>query len=558
MRIVVLLLFSLPAFAQWSQWGGNHRHTGSLPVDGQRLFSRLAEEVVDPFAPVERAEATGALLVHYQTPLSDGNELFMEVKGGAYTGFRTWATQTWSIRKFAWENGVLVTKWTTASDWDPVPWAQGGGPRFEPVFHAAITATHVYMPAAGGTVQEVDRNTGAITRRLGAFGGLDPNVYVTSPITIDAAGNLYYNTLRVDPAAPWSSDHLGAWLVKVAQSGTASRVSYATLVPDAPATCTTIFSGTPQPFPPAPDAVAPSAPCGSQRAGINLAPAVAPDGTIYTASRAHFNERWGFFVAVNGDMTLKWVTSMRNRFNDGCGVLVPIGGPGGCREGTTIGVDPFDNQRGSGGVNDNATSSPVVAPDGTIYYGAFTRYNHAQGHTIRFSPAGEVLQSYKFGWDVTPAIWEHDSTFSIITKENRYPGLPERMPGDEQGFYITQLRPNLTVDWQFKATNTQSCSRRPDGSLDCIDDRPEGFEWCVNALAVDRRGIVYVNSEDGNLYAINQGGTLRERIFLQLASGAAYTPLSLGVDGKIYTQNAGILFVVGTNTTGGKRRSVRK
>ena len=78
----------------------------------------------------------------------------------------------------------------------------------------------------------------------------------------------------------------------------------------------------------------------------------------------------------------------------------------------------------------------------------------------------------------------------------------------------------------------------------------------MNSLAVDERGVVYINSEDGHLYAINQGGTVRERIFLQLALGAAYTPLSLGVEGRIYTQNAGRLFVVGTDAV--KRRAVRK
>jgi len=66
----------------------------------------------------------------------------------------------------------------------------------------------------------------------------------------------------------------------------------------------------------------------------------------------------------------------------------------------------------------------------------------------------------------------------------------------------------------------------------------------LNAPAVDRRAVVYANSEDGNLYAINQGGTLRQSIFQQLALGAAYTPASLGPDGKIYTQNAGHMFVV--------------
>jgi outer membrane protein assembly factor BamB len=290
---------------------------------------------------------------------------------------------------------------------------------------------------------------------------------------------------------------------------------------------------------------------------LNVAPAVGTDGTIYTVSRTHLNSRWGWMVAVNPDLTPKWSTSMRNRFNDGCNVLLPPNGtPGGCRAGTTTGVDPSDNQPGSGAVNDNATSSPVVAPDGTIYYGSFTRYNHSQGHMTRFSATGQFLSSYKFGWDVTPAIWKHGNTFSIVTKENRYVGLGPRVPGDEEGYFITQLSPDLNVEWQFKGTNTMSCSRREDGSLNCVDDRPEGFEWCVNSLAVDRDGVVFVNSEDGHLYAINQGGTMRERIFLQLALGAAYTPLSLGVDGRIYTQNAGRLFVVGTQS-GTRRRSVR-
>jgi hypothetical protein len=38
---------------------------------------------------------------------------------------------------------------------------------------------------------------------------------------------------------------------------------------------------------------------------------------------------------------------------------------------------------------------------------------------------------------------------------------------------------------------------------------------------------------------------LKQKIFQQLAIGAAYTPASLGGDGKVYTQNDGHLFVVG-------------
>src|SRR5207245_1272719 len=39
-----------------------------------------------------------------------------------------------------------------------------------------------------------------------------------------------------------------------------------------------------------------------------------------------------------------------------------------------------------------------------------------------------------------------------------------------------------------------------------------GFEWCINAPAVDQFGNVYVNSEDGRLYAIRQGGANRQHL----------------------------------------------
>ncbi len=571
---LVLLLLASPLFAQsenaWHQWGGGPRHAGTLAVYGQSLRTAMADIIYDPFVPQERAEAGGSLLVHYQTPLSDGKEVFMEVKGGTYVNRGMRHTQTWSIRKFEWVADQLVERWTTESDWKPVP---AGSTSFEPVFHAALSDHHVYMPGAGGTILEVDRNTGAIVRRLGRFGIThDSNLYVTGPLTIADDRTLFYNTIKLPSAElPWVGDHHGAWLVRVTPDGTATRASYQSLVPDAPAAdaqCTSSFPAAQLPWPPSPNAVAPTVTCGSQRAGLNVAVALGPDGTVYTVSRTHLNSRWGWLVAVTRDLQPKWALSLRNRFNDGCNVLLPPNGEqGGCRAGATTGVDPSDNQPGSGAVNDDSTASPVVAPDGTIYVGTYSRYNHSQGHTVRVSPAGVFLTAYPFGWDVTPALYEHDGTFSVITKENRYVGAgtycsdprwcpPERVPGQDEGYYITQLDPGLNVEWRFKSTNTESCTRLPSGELSCVSTHPEGFEWCVNALAVDARGTVYVNSEDGNLYAINQGGTLRDKLFLQDALRAAYTPLSLGADGKIYTQNAGHLFAVGSNAP--RRRAVGK
>jgi outer membrane protein assembly factor BamB len=283
-----------------------------------------------------------------------------------------------------------------------------------------------------------------------------------------------------------------------------------------------------------------------------VAPAVAPDGTIYTVSRAHGSSRYAYLVAVNADLTPKWAASLRDHLSDGCGVLLAIGGPGGCRPGQPAnGVDPQTNQAPAGRVIDQSSSSPTVLPDGSILYGAYTRYNYARGHLFRFSAAGSFLAAYDFGWDSTPAVYSHDGTYSIVIKDNHYDAgsycnsatiCPPAAPGP---YYITQLTASLTPEWRFQNTNTQSCQRNPDGTLSCVTDHPNGFEWCINAPAIDGTGVVYANSEDGNLYAINQGGTLKQRTFLNLAIGAAYTPLSISAAGLIYTENDGHLFVVG-------------
>jgi hypothetical protein len=234
-----------------------------------------------------------------------------------------------------------------------------------------------------------------------------------------------------------------------------------------------------------------------------------------------------------------------------------------------FGFDPTTNRLGDGNVLDQSSSSPTVLPDGNVLYGAYTRYNVARGHLIKFSGAsGAVMASFDFGWDSTPAVFTHDRTYSIVIKDNHYDeelgfycnptggvsNIVCAFTGVPAGpFYITQLDANLLPEWKFHSTETNSCTRQPDGTLQCVSDHPNGFEWCINAPAIDANHRVYVESEDGNAYVIPQGRTGVfdmtapgvQRLFLQLALGAAYTPLSIGNDGKIYTQNAGHLFVLG-------------
>lgn len=574
----------------WAQWGSNPQHAGMVNVVGQNLSSKLADIQYDPFVEQEKAEQAplygeGVLTVHYQAPITDGNDVYMIMKTGTYNscnpagdwtngtacGPNDWNTMTWNEARFSWENGSLVEIWCFKSDWKPEPNAanyngvSGGLAGWEPVFHPVDANNFIYVPGATGSVWKVNKTDGTGTQ-IKPFNGVNgvnaSNTFVSGPLTADANGNIFYNVIELNVANgnPWrQNDVTNAWLVKITPSDAATMVTYATLVPTAPPgnsfTCFGTFfnlgdGGASLPWPPSPNATPPTQQCGSQRPGVNIAPAVAPDGTIYTVSLAHFDSLVTYLVAVNPDLTPKWASSMQNRLTDGCGVLLVIAPPNNiatpnsCRNGTTVGFDPTTNANGSATVADEASASPTVLPDGSVVFGATDNYNFSRGHLFHFDAQGNYLNAFTFGWDSTPAVYAHNGTYSIVIKDNHYPGpaycgfnnpvcfsLP---PGP---YNISQVDANMNIEWSFKSTT--------------IDNQhPNGYEWCINMPAIDMNGNVYVNSEDGNIYELPQGNhgvfvMPAGKKFLDIALGAAYTPLSVGNDGKLYTQNNGRLFVLG-------------
>jgi len=563
----VFLLAGLPGWSQdWPQWGRTPQHTGAAKVSGQHAEAMLDDLVYDPFVEAEKADpdAGGDLPVHYQVPLTDGDDVYMEFKTGVFTNLRARNSQIWNEKKLHRVHGRLAEVWSFESDWKPLPYSSpvtGRGAYTEPTFHAILVGSYVYIPGFGGSIYKVAKSDGRLLARIDPF-LLDPDTYVAGMLAADAAGNIYYNVLKVDHDSPWDVNALASYLVKVSPDNTAKTATIASLTPGAPGgadQCLGFFRSADLPWPPSPDAVPGTVTCGSQRVPASSAPAIAPDGTIYIITVAHLWDREAYLVAVNPDLTPKWTASLANRLFDGCNVTLPPNGtPGGCRAGSHTGVDPSQNRGGSGRVLDSSSSVPVVLPDGSILYGAFTRYNYEEGHLMKFSPSGQFLTSYPFGWDDTPAVFVHDGTYSIITKDNHYnlssycfseqfcpSDRNASNPASPEAYYITQLNSNLEPEWRFQSTNTQSCSHDPQGHVVCNSDHPTGFEWCVNAPAVDRHGNVFVNSEDGGLYVIRPNGTLRDHLFLDSALGSAYTPLSLTKDGRILTQNNGHLFVAG-------------
>jgi WD40-like Beta Propeller Repeat len=486
------------ADGSWLQWGRTPQHNGASPAVGLVPTAQLADVTYDPFVAQEQAEAGGPLLAHYQVPLIDGDMVFLEYKTGTYTscdppgshqpypcGPDAWNGENWNERAYQWQNGTLVEKWNFWSDWKPEPNSNAGGRNeatvglggWEPVFHAAAGNGFIYVPGAGGSVYKLRESDGTVVGDFSPFGSY-ANVFVSGPLTLDAVGNLYYNVLALDNEFPWTADARGAWLVKVTPAGVSTTATYASLVPDAIQMC---FGGL--------------IPCGSQRPGINIAPVISPDGkTVYTVSRGQFIFWAAYLIAANTkDLSPQWDTYLFGQVAPGTAIYVV----------------------------DEASSSPSVAPDGSILFAGLTSGN---GQMMKFSPAGKYLAAFNFGWDSTPAIYAHDGTYSVILKDNLYL--------DQGPYFITQLNAAMVPEWSFRN--------------DTIDaNHPHGYEWCVNAPAVDANGTVYANSEDGNVYVIDNTGKLKGKIFLRSSIEAAYTPVAIGPDGKIYSENDGDMFVLG-------------
>jgi hypothetical protein len=549
------------ADCDWTQWGQNAAHNGQLCVPGQRDLQLLARVVVDPFAEQEAAESSsgGYIPVHLPAPLVDGDgNVFALRKGGSYVNCDPPGSgqpapcgnvpgnlerQTWSVQALRWQHGQLVPKWTFTSDWKP-----GKVTGKESLFQSAMSDDFIYVPGAGGTVFQLAKGSGRVVARINPFGDIvDPVAFASGGLTLDARGTLYYNVVRSE------GDDGHGWLVRVTKGRTISMVDYRTLIPGAPdpadlcyGTFNQQIAERPFPPPPQPDGsptLPPLQPCLSQRAPVSLAPAVGADGTVFTVTRAHNasgGANYGYVVALNPDLSLKWATSLRGILNDGCGVLVPYGtGRFDCRPGTASGVDPYTNLPPAAGVDDASTASPVVLPDGSLVYGTRNLYNDQRGHLMKFDRDGRYVANYDYGWDITPAVHRHDGTYSMYIKDQHYAA---RGP-----YHVTRLDADLNKEWSHTNTETRTCERLPDGTVSCVDDGTHagGFEWCISAPVVDRDGALYGLSADGHFYVIDSQGRQREKVFLSKTIASAYTPVSLDSRGRVYAQNNGELYVLG-------------
>jgi hypothetical protein len=483
---------TLPSGPDWLGYAHDPQHTAISPVPSQSL------DVIRWQTPVDLAPPqSGTIGIHYGSPLvTPMNTVIVPVKTGATSGFR--------VEAHSGIDGSL--KWVLPTDYilPPYGWIPSYSPTLTP-------QGRLYFPGAGGTVYYTDTpdaNGATITGQLAFYGianythSLDSTVKINTPLTSDAAGNIYFgfqvtgaNALNLQSGlARLGADGTGTWVAASVASGDANMTKVLH-------TC---------------------------------APALSNDGsTVYVA-------------VSNGNGTAN---------TGNVGYLLALDSTTLATKAKVFLTDPRSTSNAAS-LSQLSTASPTVGPDGDVYFGVLDNPfdRHDRGWMLHFS--GDLKQTKipgGFGWDDTASIvpasmvpsYTGSSSYLLMVKYNDY----AEFPGGTGINKIAIIDPNASQPDFITGTPVMKDVLTIAGVTPDPDfpDHPGAVrEWCINTAAVDPfTKSILANSEDGSLYRWDlTTNSFTESIHLAPATSEAYTPTVVGPNGAVYAINDAVLFAV--------------
>jgi hypothetical protein len=514
--------------AQWPEYGGNPQHTAEATNGVQALNSILWQTPIDLKPPYNGTD----LLIHYGCPLiSGGGTVVLAVRTGPSSSFPT-TNDTYQIEGHNLGTGALVyTQTTDYTDWMPHDWT--------PSMTPAIDSNDVlYIPGAGGTIyQRSNANSATATVTQLCFYGMgnysantsayNSNVQICTPLVIDGNNNVYFGFYVASSFYSSGSNVPGlkCGIAKITSSGVGSWVNVDTITGDS-----------------------------GDEVQTNSEPAISNDGThLYEATKTALWYNYGNpkLIEINTSDLSKVAT---------VSLTIPASTP----------TDPSAFAY----VMDDGTASPMVGPDGDVYFGVWYQ-NIERGFMLHYS--GDLSTKKvagAFGWDDTAAVvpascvpsYTGSSSYLILTKYNNYADPGAYGDGNNK---VAILDPNASETYTIQygtdnpggvmvgdntsgATTGASYTTMNEvitllGITPNTSEGLEGFrEWCINTAAIDVLGkAAVVNSEDGHTYRWDfTTNSITQELNLEPPTGEAYTPTVASRDGIAIAVNNATVFAL--------------
>ncbi|HEY6348885.1 MAG TPA: Ig-like domain-containing protein [Candidatus Angelobacter sp.] len=507
-RFLPLILLALSAVASAQTivptFGGNAQHTAVYNPTAQHL------NAIHWSAPID-LNNTGAF-AHYGAPLiTPANTIVVPQKTGANSGFQ--------INVFNAVNGAALYTLTT----DYVQPSHNWILSYQPALAVNSVDTRLYYPGAGGTIYYIDNpdsvSHGAPVQQVfyttlanyqANAAAFNSSVFVNTPITSDSSGNVFFG-FRVQGTAPAPLNTTQSGFARIDPNGNATFVLAGTAASDS----------------------------NIGQDSHNSAPALSNDGTtLYVVVKGASTDTYGYLLGLDS-------TTLATKFK----VFLK---------------DPRSNNANNAQMLDDSTASPMVGPDGDVYFGIMGNpFNGSRGFMLHFSSDLTVEHPPGgFGWDNTAAIvpasmvpsYTGTSSYLLFTKYNNYAD-----GGNDNGNGINRialLDPNATQVDAHSSSNGMLIMREvltqigptPDASL-----RNSSFpfavrEWCINTAAVNpATNSIFTPSEDGRTYRWNLiTNSLSEWVTLGPGVGEPYVPTVIGPDGTVFTLNGGTMWALGS------------